>query len=217
MWRTALLSILCVLAGWTTVNWLTHGFQVWTDEDARRLEVALQPVPAPAVGVEGPDVTAPNLRALLAEGDGITIVDFIYTDCLTVCLTLGSVFQQLQTDLKAHAESGDGVPVQLLSISFDGGKDDPEALRGYARRFGAEADFWRLVRVPDPRQEQELLRRLGIVVVPDGRGDYEHNAALLIFDADGRMLRIFDMEERELALNYARHLARKAPPQGPEA
>ena len=49
-----------------------------------------------------------------------------------------------------------------------------------------------------------------ILVIPDALGDYEHNAALLIFDAQGRMVRIFDLAEQQLALNYARHLASKA-------
>jgi protein SCO1/2 len=47
-----------------------------------------------------------------------------------------------------------------------------------------------------------------VVVVPTGRGDFEHNAALLVFDARGRMVRVFDLAEQQLALDYARHLAR---------
>lgn len=61
--------------------------------------------------------------------------------------------------------------------------------------------------MPDAGQEQALLRRLGVVVVPDGRGDFEHNAALLVLDAQGRLVRIFDLSEQQLALDFARHLA----------
>ena len=64
--------------------------------------------------------------------------------------------------------------------------------------------------MPDRGQQQALLAQLGVVVIPDALGDYEHNAALLIFDAQGRMVRIFDLAEQQLALNYARHLASKA-------
>jgi cytochrome oxidase Cu insertion factor (SCO1/SenC/PrrC family) len=59
-------------------------------------------------------------------------------------------------------------------------------------------------------RSEALLRQLGVVVIPDGFGDYEHNAALLVFDAQGRMVRVFDLAEQDLALNYARHLARQA-------
>jgi len=211
MLRTAVLSLLLALCGYAAADWLTHGFQVWTDEGARRLEVALQPVDAPRVAVDGPGVAAPDLPALLAQGGGVTIADFIYTRCQTVCLSLGSTFQQLQAALRADAEAGHPGNVRLLSISFDGALDHPAALRAYAQGLQADPALWRFVRVPDAAQEQALLRRLGVVVVPDGRGDYEHNAALLVFDARGRMVRVFDVAEQQLALDYARHLARSAP------
>jgi protein SCO1 len=44
-------------------------------------------------------------------------------------------------------------------------------------------------------------------VVPAGNGDLEHNAALLVVDRHGRLVRIFDLAEQQLALDYARHLA----------
>lgn len=204
MLRTAIASALLLLGGWAAASWLSYDFQVFTDEGARRLAVALHPVAAPAVTVQGPDVDA-SLPALLREDGGVTIVDFIYTHCETVCLTLGSSFQQLQAELQA---AGDAAKVRLLSISFDGARDDPAALQAYAQGLRADAGLWRFVRVPDAAQQQALLRQLGVVVIPDGRGDYEHNAALLVFDAKGRMVRIFDLAEQQLALNYARHLAR---------
>ncbi len=211
MWRTAIVSVLLLLCGYSAAAWITRDFQVWTDEGARRLEVALQPVDAPRVAVDGPGVAAPDLPALLAQGGGVTIADFIYTRCQTVCLSLGSSFQQLQAALQADRAAGQRANVRLLSISFDGARDHPAALRAYAQGLRADPALWRFVRVPDAAQEQALLRRLGVVVVPDGRGDYEHNAALLVFDARGRMVRVFDVAEQQLALDYARHLARSAP------
>ena len=210
MLRTALASALLLLGGWAAASWLTYGFQAWTDEGARRLEVALRPVAAPAVTVQGPG-TSTRLPTLLAEGGGATVVDFIYTQCQTVCLSLGSSFQQLQAALQADRAAGHAPRVRLLSISFDGTRDDPAALHTYAQGLRAEPALWRFVRVPDAAEQQALLRALGVVVVPDGRGDYEHNAALLVFDAHGRMVRIFDLAEQQLALDYARHLARQLP------
>ncbi|WP_404299903.1 SCO family protein [Alicycliphilus denitrificans] len=210
MWRTALLSALLVLGGWAAARWLTYDFQVWTDEGARRLEVALRPIEAPSVAVQGTAINA-SLPALLAAGGGTTVVDFFYTRCETVCLSLGSSFQQLQAALQADRATGHVPKVRLLSISFDGARDDPAALAAYAQGLRADFDLWRFVRVPDATQQAALLQRLGVVVVPDGRGDYEHNAALLVFDAHGRMVRIFDLAEQQLALDYARHLANTPP------
>lgn len=209
MLRTAIACICFALAGWGAIHGLTHGFRVWTDEGARRLEVALNPVTIPDVAIDGPGISAENLPGLLQDGH-VTVANFIYTHCLTVCLSLGTAFQQTQADLQQETEAPGNQGVRLLSISFDGGRDNPAALSDYGQRFGADTAWWRLVRVPDAGQEQALLRRLGVVVIPDGRGDYEHNAALLVFNTQGKLVRIFDMQERQLALNYARHLARQA-------
>ena len=207
MLRTALLACLLALAGYASAAWLTHDFQIWKAEGARRLEVAQHPVPVPPVTVDGPGMAAQPLPALLAQGGGVTLVDFIYTRCQTVCLSLGSSFQQLQAALLADRAAGAHAGVRLLSISFDGAHDTPAVLQAYARTLQADPLVWNWVRVPDAAQQQALLQRLGVVVVPDGRGDYEHNAAFLVLDAQGRLVRVFDLAEQQLALDFARHLA----------
>ena len=212
MLRTSLVSLLLALSAYSAAAWLTHDFQVWTAEGARRLEVALQPVPVPAVLAEGPAIPGQPLAQLLSTPGTITLVDFIYTRCQTVCLTLGSSFQQMQASLLHDRASGQGSGVQLLSISFDSAHDTPAALQSYAQQLQADPSVWRFVRVPDAAQTAQLLRRFEVVVVPDGRGDYEHNAALLVLDGQGRLVRIFDLAEQQLALDYARHLARQASP-----
>ncbi len=207
MLRTALLACLMALTGYASAAWLTHDFQVWTAEGARRLEVAQQPVAVPPVTVEGPGIAALPLPMLLAQGGGVTLVDFVYTRCQTVCLSLGSSFQQLQAALQSDRVAGATPKVRLLSISFDGEHDTPVVLQAYARTLQVDETLWHWVRVPNAAQQQLLLQRLGVVVVPDGRGDFEHNAALLVLDAQGRLVRVFDLTEAQLALDYARHLA----------
>ncbi|WP_457279842.1 SCO family protein [Polaromonas sp. P5_D5] len=210
MLRTALLSVMLALAGYAAAAWLTHDFQVWTAEGARRLEVALRPVATPAVSVDGPGIASQALSQHLADGQSVTLVDFIYTRCQTVCLAMGSSFQQMQQILQARQERGGRV--KLLSISFDGRHDSPAVLQAYAARLSADPALWRFVRVQDPRDTQRLLAGFQVVVVPDGRGDFEHNAALLVIDQKGRLVRIFDYAEQQLALDYAQHLAQAAPP-----
>lgn len=207
MLRTALLCICLALTGYASAAWLTHDFQVWTAEGARRLEVALRPVATPRVQVDGPGIGEQPLDRLLADGRSVTVVDFIYTRCETVCLSLGGVMQQMQAALQHEAAANRAAPVKLLSISFDGTHDDPPVLQRYAARMNADADTWRFVRTPDARDTQRLLDAFQVVVVPNGRGDYEHNAALLVVDQQGRLVRVFDYSEQQLALDYARHLA----------
>ncbi|NMM80268.1 electron transporter SenC [Acidovorax sp. SRB_14] len=220
MLRTAFLSGALGLTAYASAAWLTHDFQVWTAKGARRLEVALQPVAAPPVQVDGPGTTPRPLPQWLAAPPGaVTIAGFIYTRCQNVCLSLGSSFQQLQAQLLQDRSAVGGTPagappaaVRLLSLSFDGAHDTPAALQAYGRQLHADASVWQFLRVPDAAERAQLLRRWEVVVVPDGRGDFEHNAALLVIDPAGRLVHVFDMAELELALNYARHLARGAAP-----
>lgn len=207
MFRTALLSAVLALAGYAAAAWLTHGFQVWTAEGARRLEVALQPVPTPAVSVDGPGIAPQALSQQLADGQSVTLVDFVYTRCQTICLAMGSSFQQMQRILQER-----GGKVKLLSISFDGNHDTPDVLRAYAAKLSADPALWRFVRVQDQQGTQRLLADLQVVVIPNGRGDFEHNAALLVVDQKGRLVRVFDYAEQQLALDYAQHLADTAAP-----
>lgn len=202
MLRTALLCAALAIGGYASAAWLTHDFQAWTAEGARRLEVALSPVATPPVLVEGPATPAQSLPQVLGDGRSVTIVDFVYTRCETVCLSLGSTFQQLQAALRADPAAN----VRLLSVSFDP-RDSSADLQAYAGRMRADAKHWRFVRGVDERQTLALLSAFQVVVVPDGRGDFEHNAALLVVDPRGRLVRVFDIAEQELALNYARHLA----------
>lgn len=204
--RTAFASALVVVLAWAAAAWLTHDFQVYTAEGARRLEVAIGPVRAPAVVVAGPGVAATPLPALLAEHGGPTIVDFVYTRCLGVCAALGSAFQQLQSRL-ADGAPGSSSAVRLLSISFDPARDDVDALRHYAATLRADPERWRFVTVPDPGALAALLRAFQVVVIPDGLGGYEHNAALLVVDENARLVRVFDYTELDEALHYAASLA----------
>jgi protein SCO1 len=202
--RTVLACVLLAFGGYAGAAWLTHDFQVWTAEGARRLEVALAPVPAPDVRIVGPTVARQPLPLLLGDGRSVTIVDFVYTRCETVCLSLGGTFQQLQAAL------GDGGHVRLLSVSFDP-RDGTADLRAYAQRLHADAQRWTFVRAVDSVQTARLLQAFQVTVVPAGRGDFEHNAALLIVDQHGRLVRVFDIAQQQLALDYARHLAGDAP------
>ena len=208
MLKTAFASVSLATAAYACAGWLTHDFQVWTAEGARRLEVAMLPVATPAVKVQGREGQLQPLRQMLADGQTVTIVDFVYARCQTVCLALGSTYQQMQASLQSDRANGAAQSrVQLMSVSFDSQRDDQQALANYAARLNADAAIWRLVRVPEPKDLARLLTDFQVVVVDNGQGDFEHNAALLVVDTHGRLVRIFDYAEHQLALDYARYLA----------
>ncbi|MDT3679077.1 MAG: SCO family protein [Burkholderiaceae bacterium] len=208
MVRTAIASCLAVLLAWAAAAWLTHDFRVFTAEGARRIEVRDNPVQAPPVEVAGPEIDAVDLAALLKEHGGPTIVDFVYTRCVSVCAALGSGFQQLQGRIAAgNAAAGPGnASVRLLSVSFDPTHDDVAALARYARELRADPGIWRFVTVADAGALERLLRAFRVVVIPDGFAGYEHNAALLVVDADAHLVRVFDYDELDEALYFARSM-----------
>ena len=213
MLRTTLAALSLALLAYFVSAWLTHDHQVWTAEGARRLEVALHPVPAPEVSVSGPGFETQALPQLLAAGAPVTLVDFVYTRCQAVCLALGSGFQQLQAAIKADAgRTGSPSRLKLLSISFDAEYDREEVLARYAAGLKADPQIWRFARVARTQELQRLLDRFEVVVIPDGIGGYEHNAALLVIDVQGRLVRIFDYAELDLALAFARDLAEAGSP-----
>jgi protein SCO1 len=193
MWRTLLACTALASAAWFGASSLTEGFEVWTAEGARRLQVAKAPVAAPHAVLAG---SAMNLHDVLARR--VTIASFIYTRCASVCLALGSSFQQLQPALDSN--------IQLLSISFDPAHDSADHLARYATQWRADPQHWQIVTVPDVAQLQRLLRAWQVVVIDDGRGGWDHNAALLVIDARGRLVRIFDEADVAGALAFARSL-----------
>lgn len=203
MLRTTLVTVVLVLLAWWSGAWITRDFQVWTAEGARRLAVIERPVDTPTGTLTGPGVDGTDLRAWTSGPGGATIVDFVYTRCPTVCSTLGSGFQQLQQALAKARGSG----VKLLSISFDPLHDDASSLQRYAAQWRADPAYWTIATVPDAVQLQRLLEAFQVIVIDDGRGGFEHNAALLVIDGRGRLVRIFDDTDTDLALNFARAIA----------
>jgi protein SCO1/2 len=206
MWRTAAATLLLALLAYAAGAWLTMDLRVWTSEGARRLAVVRSPIAAPEVSVRGPGIDAKPLPALLGAQGGATIVDFIYTRCVTVCSALGGTFQRLQAALQSGQQNA-GSGVQLLSISFDPTHDSSEVLDAYGRRFRADPTVWRFAAPVQLAGLQALLDRYGVVVIPDRLGGYEHNAALLVLDRAGRLVHIYDYDRADDALALARYLA----------
>jgi hypothetical protein len=151
MLRTAVLSLLLALCGYAAAA----GSRTASRSGPTRARAAWRwrssPWPRRAWQLR-PQVAAPELPALLAQGGGVTIVDFIYTRCQTVCLSLGSSFQQLQAALLADA--GRASPAACACCrSASTARTTGRAARlrpGPAGRPG----LWRFVRVPDAAQQQ---------------------------------------------------------------
>jgi protein SCO1 len=197
MWRTTLACATLCVAAWFCASTLTEGFEVWTAEGARRLHVEQAPVAAPHAVLAGSGM---NLHDALAQR--VTIASFVYTRCVSVCLAMGSTFQQLQQALDAQPAQD----IRLLSISFDPAHDTADELARYAMQWRADPQRWQIATVPDAAQLAHLLAVWQVVVIDDGRGGWDHNAALLVIDQRGRLVRIFEEADGATALAFARAL-----------
>jgi protein SCO1/2 len=105
---------------------------------------------------------------------------------------LSASFQRLDRAERARAVGG-GHRLRLVTISFDP-RDTPEQLRAYASRYQADGRDWRFARVHDARELPALLSAFGITVISDGRGEFQHNAAVHLLDVEGRLARVLDID-----------------------
>jgi len=167
----------------------TDGFAAFTAEAARRAEILRSPRPLPAAVLEDQDGRSFRLQDYRGK---LLAVEFIYTRCSTICRSLGMAFSQIRDHVPQAMLGSD---FALLSISFDAARDDTPSLKAYGDAHGADSRHWRIARVCNAADLQQLLDAFGIVVIPDGLGGFEHNAAIHLLGRDGRLGLISDIEE----------------------
>lgn len=167
----------------------TDGLQAFTTETARRVDFLRNPRTMPATVLEDQDGRRFSLRDYQGR---LLAVEFIYTRCSTICRTLGLAFKQIRDHVPQQALGRD---FALLSISFDTQGDDTVRLKGYGQIYGADGEHWRVARVRNAAELEPLLAAFGIVVIADGMGGFEHNAAIHLLGRDGRLALISDIDE----------------------
>ena len=192
--------LIALAVGFGFVYSATDRGRAFTTENLRRSEVARQPVSIPEFTVFDAAGHRQSLRELLTRRNRVWIVDFVYTRCQTVCSSLGTLYQQLQSEIVAR---GLEARVGLLSISFDPANDKPASLQDYALRMRMHPDAWQIVTLDQTEDRRRLLDTFGIMVVPAPLGEFEHNAALHIIDREARLVHIADYTEPGAALELA--------------
>lgn len=106
----------------------------------------------------------------------IVVMSFIYTSCTTVCPVVSSIMGKVQKQLGARV----GKEVQLVSISIDPQRDDPQRLRDYARNF-QNGPGWSWL-TGSPQSVTETLKGLGTF-----SGDFKnHPPLIMVGDGNSR-------------------------------
>ncbi len=193
-WPSLAATICILVAGFCSLAMATDGWTLWTAESARRQSVLENPRPLPDHRLRD----SRGREFVLAGGaTRLTVVDMIYTRCPTVCQAMGVEFRQLQGELATFDWLDD---VELVSVTFDPANDDDQALNNYLVRYGAVEPHWRAARFIDDEHLREMLETLGVVVIPEPRVGFVHNAAFYLID-DGRVVEIVDVDDRAALFN----------------
>jgi|SRR5690625_717338 len=167
----------------------TDGFRAFTAETARTNSLIKNQPSLPLVTLED---SLKNKYSFDEFEGKYLLMTFIYTACSTVCPVLetnaAQIFEQIP-------EKYLGEDIVFLSISFDTERDTPEILHKYGGYFGIEGDKWRIARVPENNDLDILLGDLGVIAIPDGQGDFQHNVAFYLIGPDGHLLDVMNFED----------------------
>jgi len=178
-----------ILSAGTLGLWAgTDGWTAWTAESARRLSVLNNPQVLPQFDLRD---AAKQTKSFADFERPIILIDFVYTRCPTVCLAMGAEFRQLQSDLSSLGLTDQ---VQLLSLSFDPVHDGPAELAAYLKRFSANPNQWTAAKFESKQAMVSILNQLGVVVIPEPRLGFVHNAAIYLVH-NGVVVGIYDIDD----------------------
>lgn len=201
---TLLACALLVVAFLTAVGRLTGGFEHWTFEALRRQQARDGLMQFPAMDLV--DASGRPVHVPVGGNGQVSLVDFVYTSCESVCQSLGAEFFQAQQQILREASA-----VRLLSVSIDPVRDTPPALAGYGARHRADAGVWTLAAPRTVDGGRHARRLLGVIAVDDGAGGFTHNGSVHVIDKRGRVAGIFDTADWQRALALAKQLEATRP------
>ncbi len=181
-----LVPLLVLLGVVAILGWWTHGLKVFTSYSATLIEAG--PLPRQAPPLRFIDTASGEIVDATRAEPAYRLIQFFYANCPAACpLAMGRIHG-------IKAALGDLVPtqVQIVSLSFD--HDSPEALREMWVAHGRQAD-WTIAPLIDPHPE-ELLRRLGVLVIRRDDGLINHGLDLFLLDSQGQVRAVFSPDDR---------------------
>jgi protein SCO1/2 len=136
------------------------------------------------------------------------LVSMFYTSCQFVCPMLIESIRDTDKQL-APAEREQ---LDVLLVTFDPAHDSVAVLKHTADERGLDPARWTLART-DPATTRKLASVLGIQYRALANGDFNHTTAILLLDAQGRVVaRSSQLGQAEPAfVNRVRAVARAAP------
>ncbi|WP_409276331.1 SCO family protein [Neobacillus sp. SCS-31] len=187
--RNTWASIVVLLFGVVLFYVGTDGFRAFTAEAARVERLKADKPKFPQVTLEDSMGRAYPVSEFKGK---YVFITFLYTSCGTVCpeleMNMGEVYKKLP-------ERYLGKEIVFLSISFDPERDTPERLDKYKDMFGSDGETWRMARISDQAELDSLLKEFGVIVIPDGEGNFAHNSAFYLVDPEGKLADVMDYKK----------------------
>ncbi len=205
-WSSICAAVLVCCLGSSLLWQLTDGMRNFTSEAWRRTAVQRSPRLLPNIALEDEQGRRVHLHDLCnpsrdSDSRRVIVLDFVYTSCPTVCRTLGAASTQL-----ANRFVDEGGRVAVLSLSFDPEHDTPEQMLRFKRAMESTPSAWHIARATSTIETEAILRTVGVVVIPDGLGGFEHNTALALVNSSCKLTQLLDVEEIDHAEYAVRQL-----------
>jgi len=193
--KQSIIAIITVLVFGVVLFYVgTDGFRAFTAETARVNELIEEQPTFPHVTLEDSNG---RVYPITEFENKYVFITFLYTSCTTVCPQLEMNMSQVY-DLVPENYIGDDIV--FLSISFDPTRDDPKTLNKYKNFFkNSDGETWRMARINDQEELDSLLKEFGVIVIPDGNGNFAHNSAFYLVDKQGKLIDVMDYTKIEEA------------------
>ncbi|OGT87689.1 MAG: hypothetical protein A2286_08785 [Gammaproteobacteria bacterium RIFOXYA12_FULL_61_12] len=135
--------------------------------------------PAPAFTLtnqEGQRVALDDFRGK------VVLLSFIYTECKDICPVLPQIIGRVDKELTA----GEREKTRFAGISLDPRRDTPAKLKTFMQTHSLSPERWTLL-TGTLEEATKAAKDYGIVVRPDIRGEFIHNAVYILIDPQGQL------------------------------
>jgi protein SCO1/2 len=113
----------------------------------------------------------------------IVLYNFTYTGCTAPCPQTSQSLRAVQARLP-QIETG-GLPVELVTISFDPARDTPARLADYAAALGADLATWHFVSGDEVQLKQIIGGGFGVYYTASEDGSFVFDPTFVLVDGAG--------------------------------
>lgn len=114
----------------------------------------------------------------------IVLYNFTYSGCQAPCPQTGETMLEIQNRVKQMDLQG--IPVNLVTISFDTQNDTPAALKGYLAKMNADESTWKFAAGDDPQLLKTIIGAgFEVYYQPEPAGGFAFDPTYVLVDGWG--------------------------------